>query len=287
MRRCLECLQSFDDASWRCPCCGFTPSVVNAIPRFSAPQGRDGFDPDLFDSLVELEQNSFWFRGRNRLIAWAIGRYFPTAQSLFEIGCGTGFVLEGLRRAFPRLHLVGGELHPQGLEHASRRLPQLDLLQVDARRLPFDGEFDVVGAFDVLEHIDDDRRVLEQMRAAVRPGGGILITVPQHPLLWSAMDDYSEHKRRYRHTELEAKVSAAGFSLRRVTSFVTLLLPAMAAIRMWRGLRSIPPDPIRDLATPRYVTVALEHIMNLERTLITRRTDLPFGGSLLVAADRI
>jgi SAM-dependent methyltransferase len=214
-------------------------------------------------------------------------RYFPGARSLLEIGCGTGFVLKGLREAFPQLRLTGGELYLEGLRYASARLPELELLQFDARRIPFDSAFDVIGAFDVLEHILEDQQVLEEMRTAVRPGGGILITVPQHPWLWSSIDDYGDHKRRYRCGELRSKVARAGFKLSRVTSFMTLLLPAMAAVRLRGRLRPISLDPVRELVTPRHATPILERIMDLESALIARGADLPLGGSLLLVAKRI
>ncbi len=140
--------------------------------------GSDGFDPEGFDALAALEHASFWFRSRNRLIVWTVRHYFPDAQRLLEIGCGTGFVLEGLRRAFPNLSLVGAELHAGGLRHAAKRVPGVELMQFDARNIPFGGEFDVVGAFDVLEHIDADEEVLAEMHTAVRPAGGIVLTVP-------------------------------------------------------------------------------------------------------------
>ncbi len=283
MKRCLNCERRFGTPSWTCPSCGFAPSVLDGIPRFAAPLDDDGFDRSAFDRLVELEHGSFWFRSRNRLLVWAIERYFPTARSLFEIGCGTGYVLESLNRAFPHMRTVGGELHGEGLAHASQRIPDVELLQVDARRLPFDSEFDVIGAFDVLEHIDDDEGVLDELFMATRPGGGVLLTVPQHPWLWSASDDYGEHKRRYRRAELMTKVAAAGFEVHRVTSFVSLLLPAMASVRLLGRVRR--PDPFSELKATR-ANAALERILDLERGLIVHDRDLPLGGSLLMVASR-
>ncbi len=283
MKRCLSCERRFDGPSWICPSCGFAPPVLDDIPRFVVPLNNDGFDPATFDKLVELEHGSFWFRSRNRLLVWAVERYFPTARSFFEIGCGTGYVLEGLHRALPHLRVVGAELHGEGLQHASQRVPSVELLQMDARRIPFDSEFDLIGAFDVLEHIDDDERVLDELGAAVKPGGGILITVPQHPWLWSASDDYGEHKRRYRRAELVAKVTAAGFEVRRITSFVSLLLPVMAMVRLYGRIRR--PDPASELTVTR-ADSALERVLDLERALIAHDKDLPFGGSLLMVASR-
>ena len=64
---------------------------------------------------------------------------------------------------------------------------------MDARRIPFEDEFDVIGAFDVLEHIKEDEQVLVQMHRAVKSGGGIMLTVPQHMFLWSEQDVQAHH----------------------------------------------------------------------------------------------
>jgi SAM-dependent methyltransferase len=269
-----------------CPLCGFTPEICGGIMRFATPVGKEGFDPDAFDRLAELEHQSFWFSSRNHLIGWAVARYFGDAKSMLEIGCGTGFVLEGLRKSRPQLSLLGADLYRGGLAHAARRMPDVSLLQLDARKIPFDEEFDVIGAFDVLEHIDDDERVLAEICAAVRPGGGIVLTVPQHPWLWSASDEYAQHKRRYRRSELVSKVSAAGFLIRRVTSFVTLLLPALAVVRLRGRIDRRPLDPVREHVVAQRVTRPLERVLESERRLIARGTDLPIGGSLLLVAER-
>ena len=85
------------------------------------------FNPEAFEHLATVEDDSFWFRSRNRLIVWALNHYFPAARSMLEIGCGTGYVLTGLREARPEMRLVGGEYFPDALEIASRRLPGVEL----------------------------------------------------------------------------------------------------------------------------------------------------------------
>jgi SAM-dependent methyltransferase len=283
VKRCLQCRRAFDSPSWTCPSCRFAPPMSGEIPCFASPLGNDGFDRAAFDRLAELEHGSFWFRSRSRLLLWTLTHYFPHARSFLEVGCGTGYVLASVHRALPQVRVVGGELHRRGLDYAAQRVPGVELVQIDARKIPFDGEFDVVGAFDVLEHIDDDEGVLDELCAAAKPAGGLVLTVPQHLWLWSATDDYGEHKRRYRRAELVAKVQAAGFDVRRVTSFVSLLLPAMAAMRLVGRVRR--PDPAAELSAPADST--LERILELEQAFIRRGGDLPIGGSLLLVARRV
>jgi SAM-dependent methyltransferase len=244
-----------------------------------------GYDPALFDALAGVEADSFWFRARNRLIVSTLRAHFPDAASLLEVGCGTGFVLAGLRRAFPSMRLVGSELHEEGLEVARARVPDAELVQLDVLQMPFAEEFDVVGAFDVLEHVDDDVGALAGMRRAVRPGGGVLLLVPQHPWLWSTADDVARHVRRYRRRELTGKVADAGLEVVRATSFVSSLLPVMAASRVVQRLRRSAYDPRAELV-PGLANRPFERLLDGERRLIERGWSLPAGGSLLVVARR-
>lgn len=246
----------------------------------------DLYDVALYEALAEAEPHSFWFRARNRLIVSTVARRFPGAQSLLEIGCGTGFVLEALHAAFPSMRLVGSELYEEGLAVARRRLADVELVQLDARELPFREEFDVAAAFDVLEHIEEDEGVLAELHRAVRPRGGVVLLVPQHPRLWSATDDVARHVRRYTRRELVRKVGGAGFEIELATSFVSTLLPAMAAWRRLRRLLRRPHDAVAELR-PGPLNRVFERVLDGERRLIERGVSLPAGGSLLVVGRKL
>jgi SAM-dependent methyltransferase len=247
----------------------------------------EGYDAALFERIAETEPASFWFRARNRLVVSALRRHFPEAESVLEVGCGTGFVLAGLHAALPGIRLVGGDVFSEALEIARRRLStEVELVELDARRIPYANEFDVVCALDVLEHVDDDGEVLKGMFRAARPGGGVLILVPQHPRLWSAMDEVAHHRRRYSRGDLEAKVREAGFVVAAVSSFVTTLLPAMVFSRAARRLSRRPYDPVAELQPARPLNALFERMLDLERRLIERGRSLPAGGSLLLVGRK-
>lgn len=288
MRLCTECGKSFSRQGRECPSCHHETKRLAGHLAFAPELAADseGFEADYFATLAQLEAGNFWFRARNRLIIWALQRYFPQAASFMEIGCGTGFVLSGVRQALPELILSGSEVFSEGLAFATERLPGVELFQMDARRIPFREEFDVISAFDVLEHIKEDEEVLSQMHQAVRKGGGILVTVPQHPFLWSQADDYARHVRRYRARELKDKVSRAGFNVIRLTSFVSMLLPLLILSRFKQRFKSQEFDPVSEFNISTLMNTTLERILDGERRLIRAGVSLPVGGSMLLVARR-
>lgn len=246
---------------------------------------RAPFNPTHFARLFQLETRSFWFRGRSDLIEWALRRYFPAAREMLEIGCGTGYVLDRLHCAFPDLALSGSELFAEGLAFARERLGNaVSLRQADAMNLQMHEAFDVIGAFDVIEHIEDDRRVLANLYDAIRPGGGVMLTVPQHAWLWSRTDVAACHVRRYSGQELRERLTGAGFEVVRMTSFVSLLLPALWLAR--RNTREGMDEVEAELDLPGFLNACGYAAAKIESFFIRRGLNFRAGGSLLAVARK-
>lgn len=285
MKRCLSCNDQYISSIKSCPSCSFAPSLVDgfiAYARELADEGG-GFKASYFSELARLEEGNFWFQSRNELILWALQKYCPHFQSLFEIGCGTGYVLSGISKLFPHAKLYGGEIFTAGLHFAAARLPSVDFIQMDARNIPFQEEFDVIGAFDVLEHIEEDQTVLAQIHHALKPGGFLLLTVPQHPWLWSPVDTYSCHARRYTALDLHQKIRRARFQIKRSTSFVTTLLPAMMVSRFFQSKKNADLfDPAQELKLNPFLNFLFSKLLFLEREMIKRGCNFSVGGSRLV-----
>ena len=232
-----------------------------------------------------MEEGHFWFRARNELIVYMLCRFFPHARKMLEIGCGTGFVLRGITRARPDLRASGSEIFLEGLGFAAQRLPGADLFQMDARRIPYESEFDLIGAFDVVEHIEEDEQVLREIHRALKPAGGAIFTVPQHPCLWSSRDESACHVRRYRRGELDDKLRANGFTIVFSSSFVSLLLPLLAISRLRKGGPTAASAGLDgEFAPGAFVNSALYHVLRLESLLIRGGLRFPIGGTRLVAA---
>lgn len=287
MRCCLTCDARFPAAMAGCPACGSRPQHIDGFVAYAPAlaHGGGGFDPSYFATLARLEEGNFWFRARNELILWALEKYCQGFRSYLEIGCGTGYVLSGVARRFADVSLSASEVFTAGLAYAAQRVPSATFMQMDARSIPFVDEFDVVGAFDVLEHIQEDETVLAQAYKALKPGGHLLLSVPQHAWLWSPADDYAKHERRYAHTEILRKLRGAGFGLRRSTSFVSLLLPLMLASRLIAGKKRAF-DPLDEFRLPAWMNEVFFRIMRGERRLIGLGLNLPVGGSRLLVARK-
>ena len=290
MKVCLVCQQPYNEVLWKCPGCGESPLDSHGFPAF-APElaaQNDDFNPNFFQLMAAVEPTHFWFVMRNRILTEVMHKYFRNPDKVLEIGCGTGFVLSGVRATFPQAQLSGSDIFTEGLTFAARRVPDAFLFQMDARHIPFREEFDLIGAFDVLEHIEQDEAVLTQIYHACKPGGGFVLTVPQHPWLWSRSDDFAHHKRRYVRKEMLEKLTHAGFMVEYVTSFVALLLPLMLASRVLSRSGTSMDEQMdgAGLKIGKLTNAVLGVIMRIEWILIKVGLSFPFGGSLLLVAKK-
>lgn len=285
MRVCLNCDREVESPSWGCGVCGWEPRRINGFLAFAPDLETSTLNYPVggHEEIHDLEDGNFWFEGRNRLILWAIRRYFTQVSRFLEIGCGTGFVLRAIQGAFASAEISGSEISVSGLTLASNRVGQAVLIQMDARRIPFRNHFDLIGAFDVLEHIEEDEAALVGIHAALSPGGGLLLTVPQHRWLWSPVDDFAGHARRYTRKEMVAKLESSGFEILMATSFVTGLLPFMFLSRFAARHREGAKPELH----PGGIQNTIGTLMaSVELLLIRGGLRFPVGGSLLVAARR-
>jgi SAM-dependent methyltransferase len=245
-------------------------------------------DERLYDQFADIGDRHWWFGARRQIIGAVLRDVLPAdpERNLLDVGCGTGTML-GMLSAFGSVH--GLEMSPEAIEAC--RVTYGDA--VDVRQgsvpddVPSDASFEVVAAFDVIEHLDDDASALQALREATRPGGLLVVTVPAFMFLWGQQDELSHHRRRYRRGELRDAIEDAGFVIDRMTYFNTWLFPLVAAIRVTRRLlpgRNRPPGSDFDMSS-RGVDRVLERVFASERHLL-RRVSFPFGVSLLALARR-
>jgi SAM-dependent methyltransferase len=244
------------------------------------------FPREAFDYLATAESKHWWFLSRNQIITWVLKNKAKAVRfaNFLEVGCGTGFVLNGISNAFPFLDLEASEYFEDGLACARKRVPKCRFRQLDATLMVEECAYDCIGSFDVIEHIHADKTVLLNFNRALRPGGFLLLTVPQHPWLWSSADNYAHHVRRYTVQELRHKVLQSGFQIVYCTSFVSLLLPVMVLNRL--SLRNQNYEPDSEFKINPLLNKLLFYVMHIECSLLRLGLRFPAGGSLLLLARK-
>ena len=177
------------------------------------------------------------------------------------------------------------ELDGEARESARRKMPVDVKSGVLPDGIPFaPGSFDIVAAFDVIEHVERDVESLSRLREQLAPGGRLVMTVPALPWLWSRHDVVHHHFRRYTRKSLEETLTRAGLKPVHISYFNTLLFPAIATVRVLKrtlrlkddGDDALPPSPVNGL---------LKWIFGLESSLVGK-VPLPIGVSLLAVAER-
>lgn len=268
--------------------------------RKTAPSTPEAsYDPSYFATLARVERRHFWFRGRNAVIAGLvrqITRQLPDGFRVLEVGCGTGNVLHGLREACQRGRVYGLDLHWQGLEFA-RREDDAALVQGDAHHAPFGVGFDLVGLFDVLEHLEDERAVLTDLRGLLQPGGALLVTVPADPALWSYFDEAAHHVRRYQPQQLRERLEENGFRVEYLSPYMLATYPAVRLGR-WLAARASGYQAgesgeterqlvERELRITPGINAFLTWVLRAEAAWVAQRRRLPRGTSLIALARAI
>ena len=236
----------------------------------------------VYQQMAELDDRHWWYRARRRIIADLIRREVcpPANARILELGCGTGHNLAMLS-GFG--HVDGLELDEEARELSEKRLGRKIMSSPlpELNEVP-DRNYDLIGAFDVIEHIDDDHAALASIAAKLKTGGKFVMTVPAHQWMWSAHDVVNHHKRRYSKGRLKALIDGSPMKLNRVGYFNSLLFPLAVTERAASKLRGkndadvkLPPAPIN---------AAFEKIFEAERYLVGR-LPLPPGLSLFAVAS--
>lgn len=235
--------------------------------------------------LFEVEGSHWWYIGRRRIMAAFlrdICRKLGRRPEIVDVGCGTGANLL-LLNEFGEAR--GIDVAEDALAFCRERgLAKVELGSAEELPLP-DSSVDLVTAFDVVEHLDDDLAGLKEFRRVLKPDGRILLFVPAFMFLWGVQDDVSNHRRRYTIPQLLDVVRRAGFEVERATyANITFFLPILL-VRKFMRLTGIKTETENTIGISAFNGI-FGRIFGAESWFL-RRMNLPFGVSAICVARRI
>jgi SAM-dependent methyltransferase len=225
----------------------------------------------------------WWYRARADLLETALSEFVGEPRRLLDVGSADGPSVSWLRGHGKQVAL---DVDPRGLVAGG--------VCGSALELPFADEvFDVVAAFDVIEHCEPEAAALTEVNRVLAPGGRFLMSVPAYQWAWTHFDDHNHHFRRYTRQRATAALKRAGFEILRATHVFGSTFPMFAADRLLtrvkergRPAASLGPDGVP--ALPQVSPAVEKVLMGLARLdqKVLRSVDLPFGSSVVVAARK-
>jgi SAM-dependent methyltransferase len=220
----------------------------------------------------------WWYRARTELLRQVLEEYVDRDARILDVGSADGPSVAWLRGGDRHASL---DLDPRGLGAGG--------VCGSALALPFEDEaFDIVAAFDVIEHCEPEQTALDEVARVLAPGGRLLVSVPAYQWAWTDFDDQNGHHRRYTRARAVAAVERSGLTVDRATYAFASVFPFFVAERVARRVRpssSEAADVVSLPQVPRSVERVLMGLSRVDRALLARM-DLPFGSSVVVAASK-
>lgn len=245
---------------------------------------------DSIQTHARLETYYWWFVGRRKILEKMLQKYFGGKNlEILDWGCGPGGNFPVLSK-FGRV--TGVDLSDEALRLCREKgfnnvakagtLEEFSVLPVNQGN----GKYDLITAFDVLEHIGDDVKFLKDVKNLLKPGGHILMTVPAYQFLWSELDIVLKHYRRYRAGEVSSKLEGAGYEVKKISYFMSFLAPLIFVYRTGRKIFGLEDQPkFTYIEFPRFINNLFIKLNYLEAVLMNF-VRLPFGISIIVLAKK-
>jgi len=239
---------------------------------------------DLIRTENDLEETYWWFVGRRTILERVLRRFGKHGRVAVDVGCGSG---RNLQLLSPYADcVIGLDCSSTALDLAASH--GLTTARADGQAIPLaSSSVDLLCGLDVLEHLDEDQRALEEFHRVLRPDGLLLLTVPAYRFLWSEHDEALMHRRRYMASELHMKLTRAGFRVLKRTYAVFFMFFPIVFYRLFRGL--VPKNPFSPKAShvllPAPLNSFLIALLRLEAWM-GGAIDWPWGTSIVTLAQK-
>lgn len=241
-------------------------------------------DAELINTEKGIEESYWWFVGRRAILESVLRRFARPTHLAVDVGCGSGRNMLLLSDHCDRV--MGFDRSPAALKLAAAR--GFPIACADGQSIPLaESSVDLLCAFDVLEHLDDDMGALSEFHRVLKPAGFLLITVPAYRFLWSEHDEALMHRRRYAASELHVKLTRSGFLVLKRSYAVFFPFLPIVFYRLFRGV--FPKDPFAPRAShvllPAFANNLLASLLRIEAWTMGA-INLPWGTSIVVLAQK-
>lgn len=268
------------------------------VPPIPVTHRDEEYDQDGFDSLQKMQEKHFWYRGRHRFLLGSLDRHLPsTAKNLSAIDLGGGvggwvkYLAQTRSEIFTKLALADSS--PVALAFAKDVLPlNSERYQIDLMNLQMENEWDVAFLLDVIEHLPDDKRAMQEAKNALKPGGLLFVATPAFQQFWSYNDDLAQHHRRYRRSDFYRLAQESGLTLLDTRYFMFFLSPLYLLSRIRPGIDKLSIEEKLKIvlkqhqipATP--INSILSKIFEAE-TPLGHWVNFPWGTSILGVFQKV
>lgn len=143
----------------------------------------------------------------NRFLRKSVQKAAGRSPRVLDFGAGIGEFSEHLKKAGMTVETVETD------SNLSLQLNEKGfVVHSDLSKIPND-QFDFIFSLNVLEHIEDDHKVVQQLARVLKPGGRLYLYVPAFQMLWTSMDDHVGHYRRYNKRSMEILMENCQFQI--------------------------------------------------------------------------
>lgn len=246
-------------------------------------------DQQYFEEYYHLERVNWWFTVRRKILSERINHLLnqPKGMQSLNIGAATGTTSDMLTD-FGEVMSV--EYDAQCCNYTKTFL-STPIIQGSITELPFANDsYDLVCAFDVIEHVEEDGKAIAEMIRVCKPGGHIAITVPAYMFLWGSHDLVNHHYRRYTLQQLTRLIHQHQGDIIYKTYFNSILFIPIAAFRIVTQLiekikgktSTIAQSDHTILGTNGFFNSLLAGIFKIDYYLLKWGIRFPFGVSIMI-----
>lgn len=230
----------------------------------------------MYEYCADTEATHWWVRARNEiLLDFLLTANKTKSAKLLDLGCGSGYFLSQAAKYYT--NCTGVETYIDHWEN--KKFENIIPVAIEDTKLPANS-FDLITALDVLEHLIDEQKFLQEINRLLSAEGKFIFTVPANPWLYSEYDKQAQHYRRYRKKQLHQLLTQNHFTVIKLSYFNTLLFPLFAGVRLIEKIFNTTK-----ISTTSGDGKLFYHIFRLEKYLLPK-INLPFGVSLIGIAKK-